>query len=96
MNTVKLKNGSVEAEPLVRAAMMSLSSLFKSNPIAFFEAVMCARDKAHKPFGNTEDILKSLAILDTNLDMHDSKRNVILSAVEGEMPEIRLSSPVAE
>lgn len=45
MNAIKLKNGSTEAEPLVRIAMVSLSSLLESNPIAFFEAVMVARDQ---------------------------------------------------
>ena len=94
MKELVLKNGSFEAEPLVRAVMTSLSFLFESNPAAFFEIAMCARDRTHKPFGNTGDRLKELALLDDGLNMHNSIRNIILSAVSGEMLEMTLSSPV--
>lgn len=94
MNILRLKNGSTEAEPLVRAAMASLSRLFESDPIAFFELVSKARDRSHQFFGNTGDKLKALALVDGGGGVHDSLRNIVLSAVSGEMLEMRLGNPV--
>jgi hypothetical protein len=87
MQMVKLRNGSEEALPLVTAVMMSLQSL---DPITQYELVMVARNRDHKPFGNTGDKLRDLRLL----PMHQSVRNVVLSAFHGEGLQMALRSPV--
>ncbi len=52
-------------------------------------------DPNHKFFGNTKDRLEALALVDANGGIHDSIRNIVLSAIEGEDLEMRLTNPVA-
>lgn len=92
---VKLKNGSEEALPIVRVTMFSIRSLLQENPIAFCELVMKARDDNHQLFGNTAEVLQQWALLDSRRELHESIRNVILSAVEGEGLNMELTNPVA-
>lgn len=99
METYKLKNGAVEAAPLVKATMMSIRSL---DPISLYELVEVARKPDHQPFGNTGEKLKGLALLEPASGgfgpatrMHDSIRNIVLSAAQGEGLELELVSPVA-
>lgn len=95
METVTLKNGAVEAKPLVKVALMSLEHLINSDPIAFYELVMVCRDKDHKPFGNTREKLSALGLWKEYEDRpHESIRNVVLSAVTGNGLEMVLGSPV--
>jgi hypothetical protein len=91
---MKLKNGSEEHDGLVGVTMMSIRQLTKTHPIAFYELVMLARDPKHKLFGNTDEPLNALSLI-TNGQIHDSIRNIILSAVEGEGREMTLGSPKA-
>ena len=81
---IKLKNGSEEAKGLVTITMLSLESLLKENPIAFYEFTMKCRDRQHTLFGNTEEVLRDLALLEQRGSVHESIRNIVLSAVEGE------------
>lgn len=93
MNMVTLKNGAVEAEPLVKVTMMSLGRLWDENPICAYELVMLCRDSNHKPFGNSDKILVELALVQ-NGRVHDSIRNIVLSSVSGEGLEMTFGSPV--
>ena len=95
MNIVTLKNGTQEAEPLVKVAMFSLSNLIEQDPIAFYELVMLCRDRSHSLFGNTPDKLHSLSLIEQSGQPHDSIRNVVLSAVSGDGLDMELHSPVA-
>jgi len=123
METLKLKNGTEEALPLVRITMLSLSALIEKNPIAFYELVMKCRNQNHKFFGNTADELVKLSLVTESgrltsqevisigkrLDLkdgdsipeniqyhvHDSIRNIVLSAVEGEGLSMKLTNPIA-
>jgi len=90
---MKLKNGSEELDGLVGVTMMSIRKLTETHPIAFYELVMLARDPKHKLFGNTSQILSNLALV-TNGQVHDSIRNIVLSAVEGSGMDMTLGSPV--
>ena len=96
MTTLKLKNSSEEAEPLVRVTMMSLRSLAESDPIVFYELVELCRDPKHELFGNAGDALKRLSLVqgDGN-SVHQSIRNVVLSAAVGEGLALELANPVA-
>jgi len=97
MKTVELKNGAEEAEALVTVTIGSLHHLIETNPIAFYELVQKARDKDHKIiWGNVSSVLKSLALLSENGAMHDSIRNIVLSAAEGDGLDMALVSPIKE
>lgn len=93
LKAVVLKNGAEEVEPLVAVVMMSLRTLLRENPIAFFELVQLCKDRNHKPFGTTGTILEQTSLIQNGV-LHDSVRNIVLSAVEGEGLEMRLTSPV--
>ena len=94
--TVKLRNGAEEFKPLVAVTMMSLKSVMESNPIAFYELACLARDRDHKLFGNTGEVLQARALVSAEGTMHDSIRNIVLSAVEGDMLEMTLRSPIED
>ena len=92
---VKLKNGSEEAEPLVRVTIMSLRMLMESDPIAFYELFELCKDRNHKMFGNAGEKLAKLGLVGAAGHVHDSIRNIVLSAVEGEGLDMCLVSPIA-
>ncbi len=94
MKLVTLKNGSQEAEGLVVVAMMSLRKLIQEKPIVFYELVMKARDPNHKFFGQSIEDLKALSLVSVDGSMHDSIRNIVLSAAEGEGLDMALTSPI--
>jgi predicted NBD/HSP70 family sugar kinase len=100
LTMVKLKNGAEEAEPVVKLVVMSIRTLLESgkmeDTLAFFDLVSKARDPRYKVFSPVqENILKRLALLQPDGNIHESIRNVVLSAVVGESFEMRLVSPVA-
>ncbi len=95
MDMLKLKNGSEECVPLVNTTVMSVRHLMESNPIAFVELVLLCRDRNHELFGNTAVDLQGLALVGRDGFVHDSIRNIVLSAVEGEGLEMKLISPLA-
>jgi hypothetical protein len=96
MQTVILKNGIEEAKPLVQVTMMSLRSLLQDKPIVFYELVMKCRDGNHQFFGRSEDDLKALSLVQSDGSVHDSIRNIVLSAATGEGLEMVLGSPVSQ
>ena len=94
MEAVTLKNGAQELDIQVRAVMVSLEDLLGKNPIAFYELVMKCRDWNHQFFGNTGRELRDLALVQSDGNVHDSIRNVVLSAVVGDDLEMTLGSPI--
>ena len=94
LETVILKNGAEEAKPLVIVIMMSLEDLMKKNPIAFYELTMKARDQGHQFFGRAGQVLKEFNLVSADGSLHDSIRNVVLSAVEGDDLDMTLVNPV--
>jgi hypothetical protein len=94
--TVRLKNGSEEAVGLVRAVMISMRSL---EMIPLYELTMLARDRNHELF--TPALGEKLAGLSLitergeSWDMHDCVRNIVMSAMEGELLEMRMVDPRA-
>lgn len=94
METVKLKNGSEEAKSLVNVTMLSLQSLIKDQPIAFYELVEKARNKDHRLFGKTGEVLEDLSLIQSNHALHGSIKNIVLSAAKGEGLELSLQSPI--
>jgi hypothetical protein len=96
MTTVRLRNGSDEADGLVRVTMISLRDLAETNPIAFFEMVMICRNRVHRLFGNVGDLLKGRNLIEHDGQPHNSVRNVVLSAVVGDGLDMTLRSPCAQ
>jgi len=100
MQITKLKNGTEEAAPLVTVTMVSIQHLWDSGlpgVLALSDLVqICRRDPKYQKFGSNEDTLKKLALLQSRGDVHDSIRNIVLSAFSGEGLELTLGSPVAK
>jgi hypothetical protein len=93
MKTVILKNGAEEAEPLVNVTMMSLRKLMEEQPIAFYEFVELCKDSKHQLFGNASEVLNRLGLIHGGA-VHDSIRNIVLSATKGDGFEMELINPV--
>ena len=94
--TVKLKNGTEEFRPLVAVTRMHINKLLESNPIALYELVELCRDRHHKPFGQTGDDLVALSLATKTSDglmVHESIRNIVLSATSGEGMEMTIGNP---
>lgn len=91
----KLRTGAEEDSAVVAAVCVSLEGLLSSgNAVAFYEVVMVARDREHRPWGNTAITSMKLALLDSPMgEMHNSVRNVILASTEGKGMEMRMVFP---
>ncbi len=100
---VNLKNGANELKPLVLTVMVVLRKMLEigggvTGAILFYELVEICKNPDHKPFGNTGDDLKKLTLLSETggkYRVHDSIRNIVLSAAEGTDLDLHLVSPFA-
>lgn len=89
-----LRTGEEVPTPLVGAVMLALETLVKKNPIALYELVQISRNPKHKLFGNTGDILRDLALIETNGQPCDATRLIVLAATEGEGLALKLVQPI--
>jgi len=96
METLRLKNGAEEAEQLVVVTMMSLRHLMEERPLALYDLVMKCRDRSYQFFGDNENILLNLGLVEANGDIHGSIKNIILSAVRGDGLDMVLGSPIGD
>ena len=92
MEMMKLKNGTEEFAPLVKATMVSLRALCDANPIAFYDLVMFCR-KGRAPFIGWPALEAAAIGLVSGGRVHDSIRNVVLSAVCGDGLDISIGDP---
>ncbi len=95
MDTVRLKNGSEEPNALVAVTMVSLDALLDGHPIAAYDLVMMCRDSNYKPFGGNGKTLRDRALIDESGRVHDSIKNIVLSAAKGDGMSMTFGSPVA-
>ena len=95
MKLIKLKNGTEEVEVLVKSTMGSLRGMIHSNPIHFLEFVYLVRDKNHEVWGGETTLQSFIAIglMNEDLTIHGSIRNIVLSAVEGDGLDMCLVNP---
>lgn len=91
---VKLKNGSEEERTQVEAFMYTLRRLFKDEPIAAYDLVLKARNPEHQIFEAARTKLKQWALLLPDGEMHDTVRNIIVSAVTGDGLQMQLNNPI--
>jgi len=95
MEIVTLKNGATEADVTVFAAMASLDSLMKKNPMALYELTQKCRDENHKVFNeHLELVLKDGCLMEQDGKIHESIKNIVLSAVVGDGLDMILDSPI--
>jgi hypothetical protein len=92
----KLKNGAVEVDALVTATMVSLYSLWKKKPIVFYELYQKCLNNDHKLFGNAGADLKDLSLVNEDGSVHNSIKNIVLSAVTGDGLSLTMVSPIAD
>ena len=90
-NTIILKNGADEFKPAVVVIMMSLENLFKDAPLVFYDLVMLCRDRDYKVFNLDKAV--ALNLVSETKKVHDTIRNVVLSAVTGDKFDMILGSP---
>lgn len=95
METIKLKNGAEEATQLVEVTMSSLRTLFKKEPIVFYELVMKCRNRNHEFFGKTGQTLQELGMSQKDNAIHNSIKNIVLSATSGDGFNMKLDTPIA-
>jgi len=93
METVILKNGAEEVKSLVSVTMLALKDL---GAIELYELVQVCRNRDHQMWGGTANVLKAFGLLETDGQPHDSIRNIVLSAANGDGLDMRLGSPVKE
>lgn len=96
--TVKLKNGTEEAVPLVAIVMFSLEKFLETKPIVLYELCECCRDLEHEPWGQSGPDLVKLNLVDKTPDgyqVHGSIRNIVLSAIKGDGADMVLVDPRA-
>lgn len=99
LKPVRLTNGSEEEVPLIKMTVFILKSLIERDPAAVFELVALCRDRTHSPWGDTGARLKELKLISESegrWHVHDSIRNVVLSACKGEGMDMVLVDPVAD
>lgn len=97
MQMVALNNGSVEPQPAVIATFMSLSGLWKggiSGMCAVIDLVDRCKNPQHRIDQESERTLKSLALLEHDGRIHETVRNIALSAAKGDGPDMVLISPI--
>ena len=95
METVKLKNGTTEAKPAVMATMLSLEHLAAKEPTAFYDLVMRCRDRDYQWFGDNQAICEKLSLMQSENRVHDTIKNIILSAAKGDGLDMSLTSPMS-
>lgn len=93
MKMVTLRNGSQELHSLALAVYVTLRGLHRVHPLAFQEAVRTARNPAYLiPSRSLSDELHQRNLISGGA-MDNHVRNVILSAVVGDEPTLRVRDP---
>jgi hypothetical protein len=100
METVKLKNGTEEVAALVKVTMVSVKGLWNSGLPGLLMVSdlvqICRCDPSYRKFGTNEEELTKLGLLQSGGQVHDSIRNIVLSAFTGDKLDLVLGSPIAE
>ena len=96
LDMVTLHDSSKAARAMVAIVMESLELLLKEHPIPFYELAMISRDRSHVLFGNSEEKLKALYLLEGDGQPHGSVRDIVRNAVSGEGVNMYLRNPVKE
>jgi hypothetical protein len=91
-----LRTGTEVPDGLTAPTMLSLEKLWEENPVALYELVQLARDSSHVLFGGTGGVLRKLALIEPDGELHGVTRDIVLAATEGNGFDLCLRSPYAE
>jgi hypothetical protein len=94
MKKAILHDGSEVLQPIVVGTMMQLERLMKEFPMLVYELAMISRDRNHKLFGNNEEKLKDISLLQADGKPHNAIRDIINNTVIIENDTIRLINPI--
>ena len=97
MDTVELKNGTIHLTSFVSSIRSAIQHLLYNEPIAFNELVQLCRNQDHPIWEPSTRVLIEYPLLTktaTGFVVHDGIRNIVLSATEGDEPNLKLVSPV--
>lgn len=92
---VKLKNGTEEALILVAGTMMTLETFMKEQPSVLDQLLKVCENPEHKPIGDIGEVLEYWSMIQADGKVHDSVRNIVLSAVRRDGLDLIVESPVA-
>lgn len=97
MKIARLKNGSEEVESLVTVTMIALKSLLNTNPMVLYELNEKCKNSERKFFNQAMELaLRDLALIGVDGKVHNSIKNIVLSAIIGEGISLALVSPIAD
>jgi hypothetical protein len=92
---VRLTNGYEVPKPSLESVFMSLQQLQEINPIAFYDAVMLARDPQYR-LNFSLTALRNSPLVDSYNEMHDDVRRILTAIVEGDGMNLRLVNPFSD
>ena len=98
MDTVNLKNGTSEMRILVVSTYGILKEMLSDleGAIAFYELVEVCKNPSHQVFSSKQkEYLINRALMQPDGRIHQSVRNIVLSAVQGEGLGLSLVDPIA-
>jgi hypothetical protein len=99
MEMLLLNNGSTEPKPTVIATMMSLNGLWDKG-IPGMCTVSDLYERCCNPKHPIADreftVLKNLALIQPDGRIHDSIKNIVLSAITGQSINIKMGSPIKQ
>jgi hypothetical protein len=95
MKVLRLRNETDEPEAMVTLMFSALQDLMNENTTLFYELVMKCREPGYQLSKVDEGALKDLAFIPESGRIHDTIRNIVLSATEGEGLSLRIVSPLA-
>lgn len=99
MEMLALKNGSSEPKPAVVATMMSLRGLWEKGipgMCAVSDLYERCKDPKHRIANGELKALTDLALIGPDGRVHDTIKNVVLSAISGKSFNIKMGSPLKE
>jgi len=94
METVTLKDGTELPGEAVDSLFRRLQTLAADNPVAFCGLREKCRNSGFCFLGDTGEALKERALVEQDGSISEVTRSVVLNAVEGELLEIKLVSPL--
>jgi hypothetical protein len=80
---------------MVSVVWVALQDLLAANSVAFYEFVQLCRNREHKLFGNTAEVLGTRGWINDG-QPHDATRSIVLASVEGDDLAMHLVSPLPE
>lgn len=95
MLAVTLRTGTEALDVLVRTTLLALGKVLETDPVAFLELVSLCRDPEHEMWGNSEEVLLGFHLMDGPGHVHQSVREIVLAATEGEGRYLHLVNPLA-